>query len=178
MALCSKLSPAIDLDQICDSLVMLNYLGIRHLTDQPAELIVRSKLRSYMRIGRVIVAVLLALSLAMLPMARAFIAPNNEATASEVVAASAPDCSEHEAMASDVVVALAHECCDLEAMPVDHGMKGCRASADCIAKCSSLYAVLFSEEAIPSAIGGTERRFVSKPFYSRTASPPFRPPRA
>jgi hypothetical protein len=128
-----------------------------------------------MRIGRTILAFLLALSLAMLPMARAFIAPGKEAMASEIVAASAHDGSEQEAMASDVVVALADECCDFEAL--DHRMKGCPASADCIVKCSSLYAVLFSEEAIPSAIGGTEAYFVKKPFYSRTASPPFRPPR-
>jgi hypothetical protein len=131
-----------------------------------------------MRIGRTTLAVWLALSLAMLPMARAFVAPGKEAMASEVVAASAQDGCEHEVMASDVVVALAHECCDHEVMPANDGMKGCLASADCIAKCSSFYAVLFSEEAFLSAIGETEAQFVKKSFYSRTASPPFRPPRA
>jgi hypothetical protein len=131
-----------------------------------------------MRIGRTTLTVLLALSLVMLPISRAFVAPGKEAVASEIVAASAHDGCEHEAMASDVLVAPAHECCDHEAMPADHAMKGCLPSADCIAKCLSFYAVLFSEEAIPSAIGGTEPHFVKKPFYSRTASPPFRPPRA
>lgn len=112
------------------------------------------------------------------PMARAFAALGKEAMASEVVAASANDGCEHEAIASDAALAPDHECCDHEAMPVDHAMKGCQPSADCIAKCFSCYAVLFSEEAIPSAIGGTEAHFVKKPFYSRTTSPPFRPPRA
>jgi hypothetical protein len=131
-----------------------------------------------MRIGRTILAFVVTLSLATLPMARAFVAPGDEAVASEAVAASARHDCDHEAMRSDVVVSSAHECCHHDAMPSDHAMKGCPLSADCIAKCSSFYAVLFSEEAIPSAIGGTEPQFVSKPFYSRTASPPFRPPRA
>jgi len=37
-------------------------------------------------------------------------------------------------------------------MTADHAMKGCSASADCIAKCFGCYAVLFSEQAIPSTI--------------------------
>ena len=126
-----------------------------------------------MRIGRIILAVLVALSLSMLPRARVFAALGKEAMASEVVAASANDGCEHEAIASDAALAPDHECCDHEAMPVDHAMKGCQPSAGCIAKCFSCYAVLFSEEAIPSAIGGTEAHFVRKPFYSRTTSPPF-----
>jgi hypothetical protein len=131
-----------------------------------------------MRIGRTILAFLVALSLAMLPLARAFVASGDEAIASEVMVASAHEGCDHEVMASDGVVVSAHECRDHEAMPANDGMKGCQASADCIAKCSSFYAVLFSEEAFLSAIGETEAHFVKKSFYSRTASPPFRPPRA
>jgi hypothetical protein len=91
-----------------------------------------------MRIARTILAFLVALSLAMLPLARAFVASGDEAMASEVLVASAAheDCG-HAAIASDVVVASAHECCGHEAMPADHAMKGCPASADCIAKCFS-----------------------------------------
>jgi hypothetical protein len=133
---------------------------------------------NYMRLGRTILAFLVALSLAMLPLARAFVASGDEAIASEVMVASAHECCDHEVMASDGVVVSAHECCDHDLMLADHAMKGCSASADCIAKCFSFYAVLFSEEAVPSAIGGTEAHFKKKPFYSRTASPPFRPPRA
>jgi len=129
-----------------------------------------------MRIGRTILAFLLALSLAMLPMARPFVASGDEAMASDVVVASAHDCCDHEAMGSDIVVASAHGC-DHESMPADHAMKGCPASADCIAKCCNFYAVLFSEEAIPSPIVGMELHFVSKAFYSQPASPPYRPPR-
>jgi hypothetical protein len=130
-----------------------------------------------MRIGRTILAFLVALSLAMLPMAGAFAVAGNEAVASEAVAVSAPHDCDHEAMPSDVVVSSAHECCHHDAIPSDHAMKGCSLSADCVAKCFSSYAVLLSEEAIPSPIGGTEPHFVSNPFYSQTASPPYRPPR-
>jgi hypothetical protein len=112
-----------------------------------------------MRIGRTILTFLLALSLAMLPIAGAFAIPSDEPTASEVV------------------VASAHDCCDHESMPADHAMKDCQAAAGCTAKCFNFYAVVFSGVAIPSPIGGTESRFVSKPFYSLTASPPYRPPR-
>jgi hypothetical protein len=129
-----------------------------------------------MRVGRTILAFWVALSLAMLPMARPFVIPGDEAMASEVVVASAHGC-DHAAMDSDVAVASAHDCCDQESMPADHAMKGCPASADCVAKCCSLYAALFSQEAIAWPIGGTESRFVSHPFHSETASPPFRPPR-
>ena len=126
-----------------------------------------------MRIG---LAFLIALSLAMLPMARAFVASGDEVAASGVIAASAHDGCAHEAMASDVVISSAHECCHHDAVPSDHAMKVC--SPDCVAKCSGLYAVLFSEQALPSAISGTGSHFVSKSFHSRTTSPPFRPPRA
>jgi hypothetical protein len=131
-----------------------------------------------MPIARTILTFLVALSLAMLPLARAFVASGHEAMASEVVVASAAheDCG-HAAIASDVLVASAHECCGHEAVPADHAMQGCPASADCIAKCFSFYGVLFSEQAIPSPIGGTESRFVSNPFHSQRGSPPFRPPR-
>lgn len=112
-----------------------------------------------MRIGRTILAFLVALSLAMLPMAGAFAVPGDEP------------------MSSDVGVASAHDCCDHESMPADRMMKDCQASAGCAAKCFNFYAVVFSGVAIPSPIGGTESRFVSNPFCSQTTSPPYRPPR-
>ena len=113
-----------------------------------------------MRIGRTILAFLVALSLAMLPMAGAFAVPSDEP------------------MVSDVVVASAHDCCDHESTPADHMMKECQASAGCTAKCFNFYAVVFSGVTIPSPIGGTESHFVCNPFHSQTASPPYRPPRA
>jgi hypothetical protein len=112
-----------------------------------------------MRIGRTILAFLVALSLAMLPMAGAFAVPSDEPTA------------------SDVVVASAHDCCDHESMPADYAMKDCQAAAGCTANCFNYYAVLLSGVAIPTPIGGTESRIQRHPFHPETASPPFRPPR-
>jgi hypothetical protein len=111
-----------------------------------------------MPIGRTILAFLVALSLAMMPMAGAFAVPSDEPTVSEVV------------------VASAHDCCD-QSMPADHAMKDCQAAAGCTAKCFNFYALVFSGVAVPPPSGGTESRFVSNPFHSETASPPFRPPR-
>ena len=130
-----------------------------------------------MRIGRIILTFLVAASLAMLPMAGAFAVPTDEPTISDVVAAPAHEGCDHQSIASDVVVASAHDCCDHESMPADHVMKECQASAGCVAKCFNFYAVVFSGVTIPSPIGGTESHFVSNPFYSQTASPPYRPPR-
>jgi hypothetical protein len=112
-----------------------------------------------MRIGRTILTLLVALSLAMAPVAGAFAMQKDAMTASNEVAASA------------------HDCCDSEGMPADHVMKDCQASAGCATKCFNVYGDAFSSATIVPSIGGTEAPFVSKPFYSQTASPPFRPPR-
>jgi hypothetical protein len=131
-----------------------------------------------MRMGRIIFAFLVATSLAMLPMAGAFAVPSDESTISDVVAAPAHEGCDHQSIASDVVVASAHDCCDHQSIPADHVMKECQASAGCTAKCFSVVALVFSGMAIPSPTGGTESHFVSNPFHSLTASPPYRPPRA
>jgi hypothetical protein len=130
-----------------------------------------------MRIGRIILAFWAAMSLAMLPMAGAFAAPSDEPTVSDVMTSSAHEHCDHESMASEVVVASAHDCCDHESIPTDHMMKGCDGSAGCIAKCFTFVALVFTGVAIPSPTGGTESHFLSNPFHSHTASPPYRPPR-
>jgi hypothetical protein len=130
-----------------------------------------------MCIGRTILAYLVATSLAILPMAGAFAVPSDEPTISDVVAGSAHAGCNHQSIASEeVVVASAHDCCD-QSMPADHLMKECHASAGCTAKCFSFVALVFSGVAVPSPSADTESHFVSNPFHSETASPPFRPPR-
>jgi hypothetical protein len=131
---------------------------------------------SRMRIGRTILAFLVATSLAMLPMAGAFAAPNDEPMASDTVVASAHEHCDRELIASEDIGASAHDCCD-HAMPADHMMNECHGSTGCTAKCFSVVALIFSGVALPSPTGGTESPFVSEPCISQTASPPFRPPR-
>jgi len=109
--------------------------------------------------GRTILAFLLALSLTMLPISRVFAMANGETPA------------------ANEMVALQHHHCDHDAMPIDHGMKDRQLSADCAAKCANAYAVVFFGAIIPPPISGTESSFVSNPFHSQPASPPFRPPR-
>ena len=130
-----------------------------------------------MRIGRTILAFLVTTSLAILPMAGAFAVPRDEPTISDVAAPAHEDC-DHQSIASEVGVASAHDCCDHASIPADHMMKECHGSAGCTAKCFSVVALVFSGVTIPSPIGGTESHFVSNPFHSQMASPPYRPPRA
>ena len=120
-------------------------------------------------------AFLVALSLTMLPMAGAFAIPSDEPGQSDVVMVSADEHCDHESMGSEVVVASSDDCCDHQSIPADHMMKECNTS--CAAKCFSVVALLVSGVAIPPPIGGTESHFVSNPFHSLTASPPYRPPR-
>jgi hypothetical protein len=112
-----------------------------------------------MRGARTILAFLVTLSLAMLPLSHAFAMASDETTA-----------------ANEVVGSQYHHC-DHDQMPIDHGMKGIQASADCAAKCSNIYAVVVFSAVIPPPLGGMESSFVSSPFDSRPASPPYRPPR-
>jgi hypothetical protein len=130
-----------------------------------------------MHIGRTILVFLVAVSVVMLPTAGAFALPGDEPTVSDAVIASADHRCDHESMASEVVAASSHDCCDHQSIPADHMMKECNASAGCAAKCFSVVALLFSGVAIALPTGGTASPFVSNPFYSQTASPPYRPPR-
>jgi hypothetical protein len=113
-----------------------------------------------MHVGRTILAFLVALSLAMLPMSRVFAMISDQATAATEVAAS----QDHH--------------CDHDGIPTDNGMKDCQTTADCAAKCANAYAVVFDGVMIPAPIGGMESSFVSNPFDSLPANPPYRPPRA
>jgi len=112
-----------------------------------------------MPIGRTILAFLVALSVAMLPMTGGFALQKNDVTASEVV------------------VASAHDCCDDEGMPVDHMMKDCHAAAGCASKCFSLYDAMLSSPIIHPSVTGAELSFAIKIFRPQDGNLPFRPPR-
>lgn len=112
-----------------------------------------------MRIARTILTFLVTLSLAVVPVGGGFAVDTDELAA-----------------ANEVVASSSHDCCD-EGTPAGPMMKECQASAGCAAKCFNIYALEFSEAMLPSPIGGTKLFFASDPIYSRTTSPPFRPPR-
>ena len=113
-----------------------------------------------MAFARTIVAFLVALSLATLPLAGAFAVPKDEVTAPEVAAVQM------------------HDCCDPEDMPPGSPMKACQASAGCAAKCFSFFAIALAGATIFPLARGTDSLFASDPVRAQSASPPFRPPRA
>jgi hypothetical protein len=116
----------------------------------------------FMRIGRIILTFLVALSLSMAPLAGAFAISQDEPAVPE---------------ASEVVVASAHDCCDPADIPTGPMTNECQASAGCLAKCFSFYALEFSGAPLAAPIGGTKSYSPSAPIYARPTSPPFRPPR-
>jgi hypothetical protein len=130
-----------------------------------------------MRLGRAILAGLVAVSVAMLPIAGAFAVSGDEPVISDDVMASGQAPCQHESMASETSVASAHDCCHHDSIPTNDVMKDCYGSAGCTAKCFSVVALVFSNVAIPLPTGGTQSHFVTNPFHSQTASPPYRPPR-
>ena len=113
-----------------------------------------------MHIGRTILAFLITVSLAVVPIVGAFSMPNDQVAASEPA------------------ITSAHHCCDNEGTLADPTIKECRAAAGCFAKCFNFYAVEISSPMIHPANGGKESIFVDQAVLSPAGSPPFRPPRA
>src|SRR5712691_1729507 len=109
-------------------------------------------------IGRTIFALLICVSVAMLPVAGGIAAPADASSISEVVIS-------------------AHDCCDHDGMPVDKMMKDCQAAAGCASKCFSLCGVVFSSPMTHPRVTGAEPSFATENFGSQTGNPPFRPPR-
>jgi len=107
---------------------------------------------------RAIIVLLVAFSVAMLPVAAGIAAPEGTHSTSKLVTS-------------------AHDCCDHDGMPVDNVIKDCQAAAGCASKCFSVCGVVFSSAIIHPPVTGAEPSFVTKNFRSQTGSPPFRPPR-
>ena len=116
-----------------------------------------------MGIGRTILALLVALSVAMLP-----------AAAGAGVSSKSPDragmsMTEDMSMPEDM-----HDCCPPKANPCDH----CGSMATCVLKCFSLAGTSSSVIVFPSTFAKMIAPFERNPFSSQTGAPPFRPPRA
>ena len=120
-----------------------------------------------MSIGRTILALLVALSVAMLP-----------AAASAGVSAKSP----HQAdmsMTEDVSMSEdMHDCCPPEANPCGPAMDHCDAMAACALKCFSFAGTSSSIIVFPSSFAKMIAPLERNPFSSQTGAPPFRPPRA
>jgi hypothetical protein len=110
-----------------------------------------------MGLGRTILAVLIALSVATLP-----------AAGGAGVSAKSPEAADM-SMMEDMT-----DCCPQKANPC---MDDCAAMATCVLKCFSFAGTLSSIIVFPSAGAKMAAFFANNPFSSQTSNPPFRPPR-
>jgi hypothetical protein len=113
-----------------------------------------------MSIGRTILALLIALSVAFLP-----------AAGVAGVSAKSPESADLSAM-EDM-----HDCCPPQANPCDKAMDGCGTMAGCALKCFSFAGSSFSIMEFPSTFAKLIVPFGHNPFSSQAGTPPFRPPR-
>jgi len=120
-----------------------------------------------MRIGRTIIALLVALSVAMLPAASGA-AAGSKSPAAEDMSASDMSPTDMSAMEGD--------CCPNKANPCAQ-MDDCGSMATCALKCFSFSSGSSSIIVFPSTFAKMATPFASNPFSSQTGTPPFRPPR-
>src|SRR3979490_662571 len=110
-----------------------------------------------MNLGRTILALLIALSVAMLPAAGG--------TGVGLKSADMTDMS-----------AMGHDCCPPNSDPCDKAMGDCSSMAACALKCFSFSAALFSTVVFRSILPSVAPQFESHLFRSQIGSPPFGPP--
>src|SRR5260370_12732167 len=94
---------------------------------------------------RSVIALVVALSVAMLPAAGGIAAPEEIPSASELATS-------------------AHDCCDHDGMPADNVMKDCQAAAGCAAKCFSVCGMVVSSPLSHPQVTGAEPFFETKTF--------------
>jgi hypothetical protein len=114
-----------------------------------------------MSIHRSILALLIALSVAMLPAAGA-----------AGMKSKSPEPSDMSSL-EDML-----DCCPHKANPCDQAVDDCRAMATCALKCLSFAGASSSIIVFPFAFAKMAVSFAGNSFSSQIGSPPFRPPRA
>jgi hypothetical protein len=132
-----------------------------------------------MRIGRTILAVLIALSVAMLPAAAGAGSRSSPPVdvSSDMATTDMPSSDMSAAdMAAMDMSAMEGDCCPHKANPCDKA-DDCRTMATCVLKCFSFVGTAWSTIAFPSSFATLAAPFADKSFPSQTGSPPFRPPR-
>jgi hypothetical protein len=109
-----------------------------------------------MGICRTVLALLIAISVATLPVA-----------GSAALNTPSADMSMSEPMVD----------CDQPAMPCHKAMDDCQSMAACALKCFNFSATNFSVLSFPFVLTDRMPVFADGPFHPQTSSPPFRPPR-
>jgi hypothetical protein len=130
-----------------------------------------------MRIGRTILALLIALSVAMLPAAAG---TGLRSSASADMSSTATDMPSSDMSATDMAAmdmsAMEGDCCPHKANPCDKA-DDCRTMATCVLKCFSFAGTAWSTITFPSSFAKLAVPFGGAALPSQTGSPPFRPPR-
>jgi hypothetical protein len=117
-----------------------------------------------MNVGRTILALFVALSVAMLPVA----------AGAGVSSKSPADMSMTEDMAMTEGMP---DCCPHQANPCDHAMDDCGSMAGCVLKSFSFAGTSSSVIVFPATFAKMIAPLEHNPFSSQTSAPPFRPPR-
>ena len=120
-----------------------------------------------MSIGRTILALLVSLSVAMLPAAAGAGASSKSPDRADM------SITEDVSMSEDM-----HDCCPPMANPCDHAMDNCGSMATCVLKCFSFASTSSEIIVFPATSVKMIAPFERNPFSSQTGAPPFRPPRA
>ena len=128
-----------------------------------------------MRIGRTILALLIALSVAMLPAAAGAGFRSSAPTDMSANDMSASDMSASDMSAMDMS-AMEGDCCPHQANPCDKA-DDCRTMATCALKCFTFAGTAWSTITFPSSFAKLAVPIGGGPLSSQTGSPPFRPPR-
>lgn len=122
-----------------------------------------------MQLARTILSLLVALSVAMLPIAGATALP---ATSMDMTSMSAA-----QAMSEDMAAEMP-DCCPHDSKASDKSTNDCGCVATCVVTSFGLSAPLSSVFHFPPILATLAPSPASQPFHSETGSPPFRPPRA
>jgi hypothetical protein len=138
------------MDSSCSGVDNPLLMQINHCSGGRAYIVVQ---RFLMRVNRAIIAILVALSVAMLPATAGF------ATASTSAGAAMTDCCHH------------------HGMPCNNAVDDGQTMATCALHCFNYVGPNFSGFELVSVVAKTKPSFASRLVRSHTASPPFHPPR-
>ena len=118
-----------------------------------------------MAIARTIVAIWVAVSVALLPIAGGMAVASAPTATAKATVVSMPECCDH-----DDGMAMEHPSMN------DMGNE-CQANAGCVAKCFSLCGAMFWGPILHPPIAKGEPSPWTQPLRSQVGNPPFRPPR-
>jgi hypothetical protein len=119
-----------------------------------------------MSIGRTILALLVSLSVALLPAAAGAGARSKSPDRTDM------SMTEDMSMSEDM-----HDCCPPEANPCGPAMDHCGTMATCALKCFSFAGTSSSFITFPASFAKMIAPLEHNPFSSQRGAPPFRPPR-